>query len=100
MRSTRFPGRLFVALAIGTTTAISSGIYAPAFATATGRSAATSKPASGLPAYGNPNGHDYVPPAGRAVSSSHPNHVIGNGNPASCTSNAVVRTVAEGGVIT
>jgi hypothetical protein len=85
---------------LGTTTVISSGIYAPAFATATRWSAAASKPASGLPAYGNPNGHDYVPPAGRAVSSSHPDHVIGTGTAASCTSNAVVRTVAEGGVIT
>src|SRR5580700_2202222 len=49
---------------------------------------------------GNPNGHAYVPPAGRAANTSHPNHVIGAGTPASCTSAAVVRAVAEGGVIT
>lgn len=53
-----------------------------------------------LPKYGNPNGHAYVPPAGRAVSTAHPDHVIGHGTPASCTSAAVVRVVAMGGVIT
>jgi hypothetical protein len=42
----------------------------------------------------------YVPPAGRAVDTSHPNHVIGNGSPASCTSAAVVRDVAAGGIVT
>ena len=42
----------------------------------------------------------YVPPAGRAADASHPNHVIGDGRPASCTSAAVVRAVAAGGVIT
>ena len=41
-----------------------------------------------------------VPPAGRAVNTRHPNHVIGNGKPASCTSAAVVRDVAAGGIIT
>src|ERR1700685_317450 len=52
------------------------------------------------PAAGNPNGHAFVPHAARAVNTSHPNHVIGNGTPASCTSAAVVRAVAKGGVIT
>jgi hypothetical protein len=52
-----------------------------------------------LPDFGNPNGHFHVPPAGRAVNTSHPNHVIGNGTPAGCTSSAVVRAVAEGGII-
>ena len=41
-----------------------------------------------------------VPAAGRAVDSRHPDHVVGNGTPASCTSAAVVRDVAAGGVIT
>ena len=50
--------------------------------------------------FGNPKGHFYVPPAGRAVSTRHPDHVIGNGRPASCTSAAVVRGVAAGGIIT
>jgi hypothetical protein len=53
-----------------------------------------------VPSAGNPNGHAYVPPAGRAVNTSHPNHVIGHGTLASCTSAAVVRAVAEGGIIT
>ena len=50
--------------------------------------------------FGNPDGHFYVPPAGRAVATQHPNHVIGNGRSASCTSAAVVRAVAAGGIIT
>jgi hypothetical protein len=50
--------------------------------------------------FGNPEGHFYVPPAGRAVNTRHPDHVIGDGRPASCTSAAVVRDVAAGGIIT
>jgi hypothetical protein len=53
-----------------------------------------------LPAAGNPAGQAYVPPAARPVSTSHPDHVIGNGTPASCSSQAVVAAVAAGGVIT
>jgi hypothetical protein len=52
-----------------------------------------------LPDFGNPKGHSYVPAAGRAADTRHPNHVIGNGTPASCTSAAVVRDVAAGGII-
>jgi hypothetical protein len=54
---------------------------------------------SAVPDFGNPNGHFHVPAAGRQVDSRHPNHVIGNGTPASCTSAAVVRDVAAGGII-
>jgi hypothetical protein len=39
-------------------------------------------------------------PAAPAVSAVHSGHVIGHGTPASCTSQAVVRAVAAGGVIT
>jgi hypothetical protein len=53
-----------------------------------------------MPDFGNPDGHAYVPPAGRAVSTSEPDHVIGTGTPASCTSAAVVAAVAKGGIIT
>jgi hypothetical protein len=53
-----------------------------------------------LPAAGNPDGHAFVPRAARAVNTSDPSRVIGNGTPASCTSAAVVRAVAKGGVIT
>jgi hypothetical protein len=44
--------------------------------------------------------HVAVPPAGRAVDVSRPDHVIGNGSPSGCTSRKVVRAVARGGVIT
>src|SRR5258705_210989 len=37
---------------------------------------------------------------GRPADTSHPDHVIGTGTPASCTSAAVVTAVAAGGVIT
>jgi hypothetical protein len=53
-----------------------------------------------LPAAGNPDGHAFVPLAGRAVDTSHPDHVIGHGTPAGCTSAAVVAAVAAGGIIT
>ncbi len=73
---------------------------------ATGASASPTPPpqagaaaASSLPGFGNPRGHDYVPPAGQAVSTRRPNRIIGNGRPASCTSAAVVKAVAAGGVI-
>lgn len=49
---------------------------------------------------GNPNGHYPVPAEARAEDTSSPDHVIGNGTPASCTSAAVVSAVALGGVIT
>src|SRR6201996_9605837 len=49
---------------------------------------------------GNPAGHATVPTAGQAVDPSHPDHVIGTGTPAGCTSAAVVQAVAEGGIIT
>jgi hypothetical protein len=49
---------------------------------------------------GNPAGRAFVPAAGRAVNSSSPTAVIGNGTAASCTSAAVVAAVAKGGVIT
>jgi hypothetical protein len=41
-----------------------------------------------------------VGPSASAVSTAHPDHVIGHGTRASCTSQAVVRAVAAGGVIT
>jgi hypothetical protein len=49
---------------------------------------------------GNPSGHAAVAPAGRAANTSKPNHVIGAGKPAGCTSAAVVKAVAEGGTTT
>jgi hypothetical protein len=52
-----------------------------------------------VPDFGNPRGHVHVPAAGRAIDTRHPDHLIGNGTPASCTSAAVVREVAAGGII-
>jgi hypothetical protein len=53
-----------------------------------------------LPDFGNPRGHAAAPRPGRAVSSSHPDHVIGAGKPGGCTSAKVVHAIAAGGVIT
>ena len=63
-----------------------------------GAGAGASLPATTV-SFGNPDGHFPVPPAGRAVNTSHPDHVIGHGTPASCISSAVVRAIAEGGII-
>jgi hypothetical protein len=52
------------------------------------------------PAAGNPDGHATVPAGAGLADTSHPDHVIGTGTPASCTSAAVVAAVAQGGVIT
>jgi hypothetical protein len=62
--------------------------------------AAVARPASApsVPA-GNPGGGG-VPAAGAAVDTSHPDRVVGTGTAASCTSDAVVRAVAAGGIIT
>jgi hypothetical protein len=95
---------------IGAMAATGHGAPAPAERLRTAAATAAQRPAAGtsaaarraagLPDFGNPNGHFPVPVAGRAVSTSHPNHVIGTGTPASCTSAAVVKAVAEGGIIT
>lgn len=52
------------------------------------------------PVAGNPAGRAPVPPEAQAEDTSRPDRVIGNGTPASCTSDAVVAAVAAGGVIT
>lgn len=52
------------------------------------------------PGTGNPSGVASVPAAARAVDTSNPTRVVGNGTPASCTSAAVVTAVARGGIIT
>src|SRR5262245_37984650 len=53
-----------------------------------------------LPAPGNPDGTAAVPVEARAVNTSNPTRVIGNGTPAGCTSAAVANAVAAGGIIT
>lgn len=52
-----------------------------------------------LPAYADPGEPVPVPVEARAVDTSDPDRWVGNGTPASCTSRAVVRAVAKGGVI-
>jgi len=62
-------------------------------------SATTKKPKQ-LPAPGNPAGHATIPADARPVDTSHPTRKIGTGTPAGCTSAAVVKAVAQGGIIT
>jgi hypothetical protein len=52
------------------------------------------------PAAGNPNGKCAVPAEAQAESIANPKTVVGTGTPASCTSDAFVAAVANGGVIT
>jgi hypothetical protein len=101
MRQTRGLGLLLGGLvgAGGLTAMFTAGAAAGAATVPHTPPASAARP-RGLPDFGNPDGHAYVPPAGRAVSTRHPNHVVGRGTPASCTSAAVVRAVAEGGIIT
>ncbi|MEO3775037.1 hypothetical protein [Micromonospora sp. B9E7] len=61
---------------------------------------ASPKPAEKVLAAGNPNGKASVPAEARAVDTSKPTRTVGTGTPASCTSAAVVKAVAAGGVIT
>jgi hypothetical protein len=56
-------------------------------------------PDQGPPA-GNPDGTCAVPAEAMAEDVSTPTTVVGDGSPASCTSEAVVAAVAKGGVIT
>ncbi len=87
---------LVVALTIGLGAMLAAAAPAPRATTA----AVGTTSAAVVAEFGNPNGHVDVPPAGRAVDARHPNQVIGDGRPASCTSAAVVRDVAVGGIIT
>ncbi len=54
----------------------------------------------GGPPAGNPAGACPVPAEAQAEDTSSPDHVVGNGTPASCTSAAFVSAVAKGGIIT
>jgi hypothetical protein len=56
-------------------------------------------PENGPPA-GNPNGNSPIPSAARLEDTSNPDVIVGNGTPESCTCDAVVAAVAEGGKIT
>lgn len=52
------------------------------------------------PAAGNPDGQCTTPAEGQPEDVSSPDHVVGDGTPESCTSEAFVAAVAQGGVIT
>lgn len=73
-----------------------------------GSSSSTENPSSGNPqtapllgpAAGNPAGSYPVPAEAGEEDSSSPDHVIGNGSAESCTAEAFIDAVAQGGVIT
>lgn len=75
---------------------------APTAAGSTGPQAviASAPPMPSRSPAGNPTGGAGVPAAARPVDTSRPDHVIGTGTPASCTSGAFVAAVADGGIIT
>jgi hypothetical protein len=94
-------GRFLVAIPAGAALAVSGLLTGSASASTTAPGSGAAAPAMHrLPDFGNTGGHAAVPQAGAAVNTSHPDRVIGAGTPASCTSAAVVRAVARGGVIT
>jgi hypothetical protein len=55
-------------------------------------------PQDGPPA-GNPDGTSPIPPEAGPEDVSAPDHIIGNGTPGSCTGEAFIKAVAEGGKI-
>ncbi|WP_091302872.1 hypothetical protein [Micromonospora halophytica] len=83
-----------------------SGPAGPASSSPTAPSTPSSSPspspARAVPAFtaGNPDGRAAVPAEARAVDTSRPTRTVGTGTPASCTSAAVVKAVAAGGIIT
>ena len=105
MRPTGSFGGFLMAVSAGA--ALTAAGLAPASAsasttagTAAGTPGAAQAASHRIPDFGNPGGHASVPQAGAAVNASQPDHVIGTGTPASCTSSAVVKAVASGGIIT
>jgi hypothetical protein len=91
--------RFFFAATAGAVLTVGGMVPAASGATMGGQQrshATTAAPAQ----FGNPAGDAFVPRAARAVSTRHPDQVIGHGTPAGCTSAAVVRAVAKGGLIT
>jgi hypothetical protein len=83
-----------------TTTTAAPTTTAPPATTTTTAPAPEPAPVGDLPGAGNPNGTAAVPAEAQAVDTSSPDHVIGDGSTASCTSDAVVAAVAQGGIIT
>ena len=48
------------------------------------------------PAAGNPQGTCAIPEEAKPADTRTPDHVVGNGTPASCTADAFIEAVAEG----
>jgi hypothetical protein len=93
--------RILAAAGAGLTLVAGAAAAYPASASQAANGGAGLAPAAApLARAGNPDGHAFVPLAGRAVSTAHPSRVVGNGSPSGCTSAAVVRAVARGGIIT
>ncbi|WP_433284413.1 hypothetical protein [Micromonospora sp. CA-244673] len=72
----------------------------PAPVAATGTAKPSAAPSAAAFRAGNPDGRAAVPAEARAVDTSRPTRTVGTGTPASCTSAAVVKAVAAGGIIT
>jgi hypothetical protein len=58
-----------------------------------------SEPWPDWPAAGNPTGSCAIPADAQEENSSNPDHIICDGTPQSCTSDAVVSTISQGGII-
>ncbi|BCY12059.1 hypothetical protein L3i22_071470 [Actinoplanes sp. L3-i22] len=90
----------------GPSAAVSAGAGLPAPSSAVPSSVAPSPSASKpvkettLPKPGNPGGRASIPAAAKPVDTRKPDRTIGTGAPASCTSAAVVKAVAAGGIVT
>lgn len=50
-------------------------------------------------AAGNPDGKNLIPAEAQAADVSKPDHIIGSGTPESCTADAFIKAVAQGGTI-
>lgn len=94
MRVRLIPTAIAVTAALGASVAIAAvtTINGPAQVGVVAKRVAAHAP-------GNP-GAVPLPPEALPVDTSHPDRVVGNGSPATCTSAAVVAAVAAGGVIT
>ena len=77
----------------------SSGNASSSGGTSSGGVTPPTNPQDGPPA-GNPAGHATIPAEAAAEDVSSPTTVVGTGTPASCTGEAFVAAVANGGVIT
>ncbi|SCF08155.1 hypothetical protein GA0070214_10631 [Micromonospora chaiyaphumensis] len=77
-----------------------SPVGAPSARAGLGTAKPSTAPSAAVFRAGNPDGHAAVPAEARAVDTSRPTRTVGTGTPASCTSEAVVKAVAAGGIIT